>query len=395
VQGETVENLTLPQVGLAAADPMPSLRCQSDDRCAHHAPALAACLGGTVLHCTFSSLPMADLSADCVDCMARPCWLPACPCIQLTEQLKTRPVTLTFKYHVSTKKIEGGVMVASGMNRWMNRAKASGGGDKSEAGALGSGLGGEADAADAASAEVTVKFYDQKIGLVMGEYQHLDGHKYMSVEGKRAGSEAEGKHEVKIGMLLKEVAGQTMAGRAMHEITEILARSERPLSITLMDMERQRGGGGEAVGKVSAELVQCRAKLKAVEEDGARVLEHMYHMEDQLATAQAENDRLQQEVTQHKESLRLLDQSQAELQAMYDGVNSELHMERRKGERITDENLQIRDRLARLADQYVGWFVPLKPSISAAIVVSAAHHECFSACWCRDVPPRLCTSTHY
>eukprot|EP01047_Picozoa_sp_COSAG01_P033612 COSAG01_NODE_2482_length_7600_cov_16.178110_4_plen_154_part_00 len=57
VQGETVENLTLPQVGLAAADPMPSLWCPSDDRCAHRAPALAACSGGTVLHCTFSSLP--------------------------------------------------------------------------------------------------------------------------------------------------------------------------------------------------------------------------------------------------------------------------------------------------------------------------------------------------
>ena len=148
-------------------------------------------------------------------------------------------------------------------------------------------------------------------------------------------------------MRLHAIAGKPMTGVSTDEVWAALANNGRPLAVTFFKLE-----SSEAAEALRTELVQTTAKLRAVEADGARVLEHMYHLEDDAAALKVENERLSGLVQIRDESLQKLDANQQEMQNKLQQALSELDRERSKSARLGNENLGLRDRLTRLADQY-------------------------------------------
>ena len=122
--------------------------------------------------------------------------------------------------------------------------------------------------------------------------------------------------QVTEGLLLKAVNGTDVVNWATNDVMGLMAA--RPLSLRFVRLHNGGGGGGGAdpavLMKLQLELSQTKEHLQTVEADGSRMLEHMYHLEDELERSRAE----------HKQSSADLEAASRVAMARPAHLNSEL-----------------------------------------------------------------------
>jgi hypothetical protein len=199
------------------------------------------------------------------------------------------------------------------------------------------------------------------LGFRLGDHKSgIDGATYLVVTSIKPGSQAARlAPQVTEGLLLKAVNGTDVVNWATNDVMGLMA--SRPLQLRFVRLNDGFGGGGSGggggadpavVAKLQLELAQTKEHLHAVETDGSRVLEHMYHLEDELEKSRADNTQYSSEIAVARDTVQQLDESQADLLRQLHQKQSELADEKEARERVQYENVELRKRLALLADHF-------------------------------------------
>jgi hypothetical protein len=196
------------------------------------------------------------------------------------------------------------------------------------------------------------------LGVRLGDHTSaIDGATYLVITSIKPGSQAARlAPQVTEGLLLKAVNGTDVVNWATNDVMGLMAA--RPLHLRFVRLSGGGGGGGgggadpAVLMKLQLELSQTKEHLHTVEADGSRMLEHMYHLEDALERSKADNKQLSADLEAASNTVRQLDEGHADLLRTLHQTQSQLADEKEAKERVEYENIELRKRLALLADHF-------------------------------------------
>lgn len=193
------------------------------------------------------------------------------------------------------------------------------------------------------------------LGFRLGDHNIGTGVTYLVVTSIKEGSQAARlAPQVTPGLVLKAVNGQDVVNWPTIDVMAMMAH--KPINLTFLRLaDASHPGGGadpQVVAKLQMELAKVKAHLTDVEADGAKMLEYMYHKEDELESLKSDNHRMFEEAQGMREQLIQLDQGQADLMRQLHAKEADLQDLGQRNEVSEHENTELRKRLALLADHF-------------------------------------------